>query len=71
MPSQLHKKQLLLLWFVKRRQKRSLCRYSKKPFQELGLLVRIINDFFAQCRQKKKKTEAPMEEFRLSGIERK
>jgi hypothetical protein len=25
----------------------------KKPFKELGLIVRIITDFFAQCRKKK------------------
>jgi hypothetical protein len=40
----------------------------KKLFEEFGRVVRIITDFFAQC--KKKPPEAPMEELRFSGIER-
>jgi hypothetical protein len=40
----------------------------KKPFKELGLLVRILTDFFARC--SKKKTADPTENFGFSGTER-
>jgi len=41
----------LLFWFVYKRK--GVCPdIFKKLFKELGLFVRIITDFFAQCRKK-------------------